>query len=138
MIIIHVIIIIYFSIVSPPSSVTVSGVSNPYDIGQPVAVDCTVIAVVLDPRNRARIRWRGVNNNVIKSMLASPLTINNTYNINYTYPLTITINLSDAGQYNCISRIQTGGVTNLIASDFTQYNFTIIFKRKFIQCILSI
>ena len=124
---------------SPPSSVTVSGVSNPYDIGQPVAVDCTVIAVVPDPRNMARIRWRRNNNNIITPVNVSPTLVNNIYSINYTYPLTINgISLSEAGLHNCISRIQTGGVTNLIASDFTQYNFTIIVKCKSIQCILSI
>ena len=98
---------------SPPS-VTVSGVSNPYDIGQPVAVDCTVIAVVPDPHNMARIRWAGVNNYSIKSINVYPTTIYGIHYINYTYPLTInSISLSDAGQYSCTARIHSNGVLNL-------------------------
>ena len=108
----------YSLIVSPPSSVTVSGVSNPYDIGQPVAVDCTVIAVVPDSHNMARIRWRGISNDISILVEVPPTTMNGIHYINYTHPLTINnISLSDAGQYRCIARILSGGVMYLQNSD---------------------
>ena len=119
---------------SPPSSVTVSGVSNPYDIGQPVAVDCTVIAIVLDPRNTARIRWAGINN-VID---ISPTTVNGTHYINYTYPLTISnASLSDAGQYRCIARILSNEIDNVINSDTVIKAKEINVKCKYVSIFFS-
>ena len=116
---------------SPPSSVTVSGVSNPYDIGQPVAVYCTVIAVVPDSRNMARIRWMGINNDVNMMVETSPTTMNGTHYINYTYPLTInSISLSDAGQYRCIARILSGGVMYLQNSDPLTQDISVYIKCK--------
>ena len=112
---------------SPPSSVTVSGVSNPYDIGQPVAVDCTVIAVVPDSRNIARIRWRELK----IDMDISPTMMNGIHYINYTYPLTInSTSLSDAGQYRCISRILSGGVMYLLNSDLVIQDISVYIKCK--------
>ena len=117
-------IIFHSFIVSPPSSVTVSGVSNPYDIGQPVAIDCTVIAVVPDSRNRARIRWTGINNDVNMLVEVSPMN----GNVNYTYRLTIS--LSDAGrrQYRCISRILSGGAMYLQNSDPVTQDISVYIK----------
>ena len=115
---------------SPPSSVTVSGVSNPYDIGQPVAVDCTVIAVVPDSRNMARIR---INNdaNMMVEVLVSPTTMNGIHYINYTRPLTInSTSLSDAGQYRCVSRILSGGVMYLLNSDPVTKDVSVYIKCK--------
>ena len=110
---------------SPPS-VTVIGISNPYDIGQPVTVDCTVLAVALDSHNMARIRWTGINNDVINMMVeVSPMN----GNVNYTYPLTINnINLSDAGQYRCISRILSGGAMYLQNSDPVTQDISVYIK----------
>ena len=107
----------FFYIVSPPS-VTVSDVSNPYDIGQPVAVDCTVIAVVPDSHNRARIRWTEINNDVNMMVEVPPTTMNGIHSINYTHPLTInSTSLSDADQYRCVGRILSGNVMYLQNSD---------------------
>ena len=121
---------------SPPSSVTVSGVSNPYGIGQPVAVDCTVIAVVPDPRNMARIRWTGINNDVNMMVEVSPTTMNGIHSINYTHPLTFNnTSLSDAGQYRCIARILSGGVMYLQNSDPVTQDISIYIKCKYMLYI---
>ena len=115
-----------------PPSVTVSGVSNPYDIGQPVAIDCTVIAVVPDSHNKARIRWKGINNAVD----LSPTTMNGIHYINYTNPLIInSTSLSDAGQYHCISRILSGGVMYLQNSDPLTQVISVYIKCKYMLTV---
>ena len=120
---------------SPPSSVTVSGVSNPYDIGQPVAVDCTVVAVVPDSRNMARIRW----NSDINTVEVSPTTMNGIHSINYTHPLTInSISLSDAGQYHCIARILSNEIENVINSDAVIKDIDINVKGKYVSIFFHV